>query len=184
MKQRWSIVWVLVAGCTSQPPGPTGPTIGSGSVNLDGAEVAMSSWMWPAIVSDDTDPDLPTIYFGWTVLLAPNEPGTPCSAVMFPSWSAELTLVSSTTGSTPDDAPLTTGTVAVAYQATTRPVASLQVERDDYTGLAHAGSVQLTSADDELIEGSFSATGMSTDLVPVAFSASGTFSATRCDPSN
>ncbi len=182
MKQRWSIAWVLVVGCASQPADPTGPTIGGGSVNLDGASVAMSSWMWPSIVTDDTNPDLPTNYFGWTVLLAPNQPGTPCSAVQYPSWSAELTLYSSTTGATPDDAPLTEGTVAVGYLPTNRPAASLQVEGDDYTGLGHAGSVELTSVDDELIEGSFSATGMSTDLAPVAFSASGTFSATRCDP--
>src|SRR5262249_21233948 len=104
----------VLVGCAT--PG-TGPVIGTGQVTLNNDEVAMSAWMEAASIFDDTMPDAPTVYFGWTVLFSQDPPGTSCKKVMYPSWTAQVVVASASRGSTPEDAPITPGMFTVANPA-------------------------------------------------------------------
>ncbi len=174
---------LICAGCVASSPSDGPPTdqelVGSGSVVIDGVVSARSAWMMPMQFSDDEMPDAPTRYLGWDVVFADNPAGSPCSDVEMPSWSAQVFVSSATQGSVPEDAPITPGAFDVTMMSAS-PDAGVQAWVNGPV-VADAGTVTISAFDDEHIEGSFSATGQSSDLPPVPFTVTGSFDANRCD---
>jgi hypothetical protein len=170
---------IALAGCATQVKSPTPQVIGTGSVTTNGTVVASAAWMQPSAIFDDTMPDLPTTYYGWTVLFSADAPGTPCADVTSPSWTAQLGVPSQTTGSMPEDAPITPGAFVVQHYAAP-PSAGVQVLGEHFSGVADTGTVTVTEFDDEHIAGSFTASGSTAAIPAVPFTTSGTFTATRC----
>jgi hypothetical protein len=169
---RVGIIAVL-AGCAAQTQSQV---IGDGSVTLDNANVAHGAWMTASTFFDDTMPDAPQPYIGWTVVFSKDPPGTACAKVRSPSWTAQVLVYSASRGPTPEDAPVTPGTFAIADPAAP-PRASVQIE----AGAAERGTVTVTAFDAGHIEGTFSGTGVREVIPPSQFAVSGSFNALRCD---
>ena len=94
--RRVGIIAVL-AGCAAQTQSQV---IGDGSVTLDNANVAHGAWMMASTFFDDTMPDAPQPYIGWTVVFSKDPPGTACAKVRSPSWTAQVLVYSASRGPT------------------------------------------------------------------------------------
>jgi hypothetical protein len=170
--KRVGIIAVLAA-CATQTQSQV---IGDGSVTLDNAPVAHGAWMMASTVFDDTMPDAPQPYIGWTVVFSEDASGTACAKVRNPSWTAQVFVYSASRGSAPEDAPVTPGTFAIANPAAP-PHASVEIE----AGVADRGTVTVTAFDANHIEGTFSGSGERQVIPPELFAVSGSFDALRCD---